>query len=412
MKRVVVTGLGVVSPIGSSAAEFWEGLCSGRCGIGPITYFDASGTRFKLAAHLKNFDPLSFMDRSSAHRTDPFVQYALCAAKEAMEDSGLENAVEPERLGVYFGSGIGGFNTLCQEHIALLEKGPKRVSPLFITKMIYNMAAGSIAIRYGAKGPCQAISTACATGTTCIGEGYRAVKHGYADAVICGGSEAAITPLGLAGFGSCAAISPSEDINAASLPFDKRREGFVMGEGAGVLVLEELSHAKARGARIYAEVCGYGSTCDAFHVTAPDPEATASAAAISAAAENLRELMPESIYVNAHGTGTALNDVTETMAIKKAFGEEARRLNISSTKSMTGHMLGAAGAAEAAASILAIKNGIVPPTINLLETDPECDLDYTPLTAKKTRLEAALSISLGFGGHNAVIAFRKLEEQP
>jgi len=410
MSRVVVTGMGAVTPIGNDVKSFWDGLVSGRNGIDFITHFDASGFKHRLAAEVKNFDPLAFMDKNSARKTDLFVQYALCAAIEAMEDSGLENNIDSGDLGVYFGSGIGGFNTFCQEHEALLSGGPRKVSPHFISKMIGNIAAGNIAIKYNATGPCICTVTACASGSSSIGEAYRAVKHGYARAIICGGSEAAITPLALAGFGNATALTDSTDKDAASLPFDKRRGGFVIGEGAGALILEEYEHAVKRGAKIYAEVCGYGSTCDAYHVTAPNPEVTASAKMISdAVKESGSTADPSKIYINAHGTGTKLNDKTESAAFKLAFGDErAKLLHISSTKSMTGHMLGAAGAAEAIAAILALKNGFIPPTINLLEPDGECDLNYTPNAGVKADIELALSTSLGFGGHNACLAFKTL----
>ena len=325
-----------------------------------------------------------------------------------MADSHLEGNIDAEELAVYFGSGIGGFETLTEGQNTLMAKGERRVSPLTIPKMINNIAAGNIAIRYNAQNACVAVSTACATGTTAIGEGYRAILHGYTTAAICGGSEAAIVPLAVAGFGACMALNPSEDPDAASLPFDKRRGGFVMGEGAGAVILEEYEHAKARGANIYAEVVGYGSTCDAHHVTAPAEEAIASGKAIQIAAAGLEGIDAEKIYINAHGTGTPLNDKTETRAIKNAFGENAKKVHISSTKSMTGHMLGAAGAVEAIAAILAVKEDIIPPTINLREADPACDLDYTPNTAVETAVEGAMSTSLGFGGHNACVAFRKV----
>lgn len=402
--------MGAVTPLGNDVKSFWDGLINGKNGIDFITHFDASGFKNKLAAEVQNFDPLSFMDKNSARKTDLFVQYALSAAMEAMAGSGLEGNIESEELGVYFGSGIGGFNTFCQEHAAMLSGGPRKVSPHFISKMIGNIAAGNIAIKYKATGPCISPVTACASGSSSIGEAYKAVKHGYAKAIICGGSEAAITPLALAGFGNATALTDSTDKDAASLPFDKRRGGFVMGEGAGVLILEEYEHAFSRGAKIYAEVCGYGSTCDAYHVTAPNPEVRASAKMILDSIKEAGEIDPSKIYINAHGTGTKLNDKTETAAIKLAFGEaRAGRIHISSTKSMTGHMLGAAGAAEAIAAILALRNGIVPPTINLLEPDEECDLNYTPNTAVRANIELALSTSLGFGGHNACLAFKKCE---
>ena len=409
MRRVVVTGIGAVTPVGNNVPEFWEAIKNGKNGIAPITRFDVSESKYKLAAEVKEFDPTKYMDNLTAKKLDRFVQFAMVAAGEAMTDSQLEGNIEKEDLAVYFGSGIGGFETLCESYDVLREKGPRRVSPLFIPKIINNIAAGNIAIHYQAQNACVAVSTACATGTTAIGEGYRAVLHGYTTAAICGGSEAAIVPLAVAGFGSCMALNASEDPNAASLPFDKRRAGFVMGEGAGAVILEEYEHAKARGAKIYAEIVGYGSTCDAHHVTAPAEEAIASGKAIENAMAGLEGVKPEEIYINAHGTGTALNDKTETRAIKNAFGEaDAKKVHISSTKSMTGHMLGAAGAVEAIAAILAVQEDVIPPTINLKEADPACDLDYTPNTAVKTTVEAAMSTSLGFGGHNACVAFRKM----
>ena len=409
MRRVVVTGIGAVTPVGNNVPEFWEAIKNGKNGIAPITRFDVSESKYKLAAEVKEFDPTKYMDKLTAKKLDRFVQFAMVAVGEAMTDSQLEGNIEKEDLAVYFGSGIGGFETLCESYDVLREKGPRRVSPLFIPKIINNIAAGNIAIRYQAQNACVAVSTACATGTTAIGEGYRAVLHGYTTAAICGGSEAAIVPLAVAGFGSCMALNASEDPNAASLPFDKRRAGFVMGEGAGAVILEEYEHAKARGAKIYAEIVGYGSTCDAHHVTAPAEEAIASGKAIVNAMAGLEGVKPEEIYINAHGTGTALNDKTETRAIKNAFGEaDAKKVHISSTKSMTGHMLGAAGAVEAIAAILAVQEDVIPPTINLKEADPACDLDYTPNTAVKTTVEAAMSTSLGFGGHNACVAFRKM----
>lgn len=328
-----------------------------------------------------------------------------------MTDSGLSagDNIASERLGVYVGSGIGGFHTLAEEHQKLLEKGPRRVSPHFIPMMIANIAAGQIAIRYNATGPCLPVTTACATGTNAIGEAFHAIRYGYADAVIAGGSEAAITPLGFAGFINCMALSQSEDPAAASIPFDKRRNGFVMGEGAGALVLEEYEHAKARGAEIYAEISGYGCTCDAYHVTAPHPEAEGGARAIRLAVEEAGMSGESRVYINAHGTSTPLNDKSETLAIKKAFGELASQVAISSTKSMTGHMLGAAGAVEAIAAVLALKEGILPPTIGYVEPDPDCDLDYIPNTARQAQVNLSLSVSLGFGGHNACVAFTKVK---
>ncbi|MBR5404945.1 MAG: beta-ketoacyl-ACP synthase II [Oscillospiraceae bacterium] len=409
-RRVAVTGMGAVTPIGCDLASFWAGLCAGKNGIDFITRFDASELKVKLAAEVKDFDPKQVLDAKLVRQTDRYQQYALAAAEQAVQDAGIAGKAAPERFGVYFGSGIGGFETFVNEHNTLLNRGPSRVSPFFITKMISNMAAGQIAIRYGAQGPCLDITTACATGTNTIGEAMRAIRHGYADVMIAGGADAVLHPLSMAGFINCQALTESTDRDAASIPFDKRRSGFVMGEGAGVLVLEEYEHAVARGAHIYAEVAGYGSTCDAFHVTAPDGEAKASSKAIADAfAETGFAGSASEIYINAHGTSTLLNDKTETAAIKRAFGEEtARALHISSTKSMTGHLLGAAGAVEAIAAVKALETGIIPPTINYKEPDPDCDLDITPNTALHTPVSLALSTSLGFGGHNACIAFKKI----
>lgn len=409
MKKVVITGMGAITPVGCTVDSFWESLKSGKNGIDFITKFDTTDFRVKLAAEIKDFDPRLYMEKGDVRRSDKFVQYAVCAAAQAVAESGIEGSICPERFGVYFGSGIGGFNTFVSEHSALVEKGAARVSPLFIPKMISNMAAGSIAIKFGAKGPCLSLTTACATGTTCIGEAYRAIKAGFCDAIIAGGSEASIEPLAAAGFMNCYALSESEDKDSASIPFDKRRNGFVMGEGAGALVLEEYEHAKKRGATIYAEVCGYGSTCDAFHVTAPDESAQSSGRAISDCLKESGEgFDAEKIYINTHGTSTPLNDKTETRAIKNAFGPDAYKLSISSTKSMTGHLLGAAGAIEAIASVLALRDGIIPPTIGYKEKDEECDLNCTPNVAVKKELDLAMSTSLGFGGHNACVAFKKI----
>lgn len=407
-KRVVVTGMGVVSPIGNDVKSFWDGLVSGKNGIDKITRFDASEFKATLAAEVKDFDASEYMEKSEARKLDRFSQFALAAAAQAVSESGITDSVKPERFGVYFGSGIGGFDTMVAEHSNLITKGPKRVSPMMIPKMISNIAAGNIAIKYGAKGPCISISTACATGSSCIGEAYRAIAGGYADAIIAGGSEASINPLGVAGFINCMALCESSDKDRASIPFDKERRGFVMGEGAGALVLEEYEHAAARSAKIYAEVCGYGSTCDAYHVTAPAPGGQGGADAIAAALETSGEYSSEKVYINAHGTSTPLNDKTETAAIKKVFGEDAYKVHVSSTKSMTGHMLGAAGAAEAIAAILAVNNGVVPPTIGYKVPDEECDLDYTPNNAVEAEIKLALSVSLGFGGHNACVAFKEI----
>lgn len=409
MKRVAVTGLGVISPVGNDVPTFWNALCSGTCGIGPITKFDATDYPVKLAAEVRDFDPRQYMEKLDILHSDVYTHFAMAAACQAVADSGIAGTLDAERVGVYIGSGIGGIATFMTEHSKLLNRGPRRVSPYFIPMMIPNMASSMIAIRYHFHGPAMPMVTACASGTNAIGEALRLIRHGYADAMVAGGAEATVNTLAAAGFSNMQALSPSEDPNAASLPFDVRRAGFVMGEGAGVLVLEELEHAKQRGATIYAELTGYGSTCDAYHITSPDPSAAESARAI---ADAWREtsLDTDRVYFNAHGTGTPMNDRIETLAIKKALGEDrARRITISSTKSMTGHMLGAAGGAEAVASVLALRDGIAPPTINLTQPDPDCDLDYTPLTAKHADFDVALSSSLGFGGHNACLAFRKWE---
>ncbi len=408
-KRVVVTGLGAVSPLGNDAKTTWENMKKGVCGIDTVTKFDITDYKCKFAGEVRGFDPTLYMPKGDVRKTDLYCQYAVAAATQAYEDSGMTaESVEPERFGVYIGSGIGGIHTLVTEHSKLVEKGPGRVSPYFVPMMISNIASGTVAIKYNAQGPNIAVVTACATSTNSIGEAYRAIKHGYADAMLAGGSEAAITPLCFAGFISCQALSQAEDKNRASIPFDKERAGFVMGEGGAVVMLEEYEHAKARGAKIYAEVVGYGCTNDAYHMTAPNPEAIASARAVELAAKEGGIAAGRNVYVNAHGTGTPLNDKTETLALKRAFGQGAYELRVSSTKSMTGHMLGAAGGIEAIASILALDEGIVPPTVNYRVKDEECDLDITPNEAVKADLKFALSTSLGFGGHNGCLAFRKI----
>ena len=408
-KRVVVTGLGAVSPLGNDAKTTWENMKKGVCGIDTVTKFDITDYKCKFAGEVRGFDPTLYMPKGDVRKTDLYCQYAVAAATQAYEDSGMTaESVAPERFGVYIGSGIGGIHTLVSEHSKLVEKGPGRVSPYFVPMMISNIASGTVAIKYNAQGPNIAVVTACATSTNSIGEAYRAIKHGYADAMLAGGSEAAITPLCFAGFISCQALSQAEDKNRASIPFDKERAGFVMGEGGAVVMLEEYEHAKARGAKIYAEVVGYGCTNDAYHMTAPNPEAIPSAKAIELAAKEGGIAAGRNVYVNAHGTGTPLNDKTETLALKRAFGQGAYELRVSSTKSMTGHMLGAAGGIEAIASILALDEGIVPPTVNYRVKDEECDLDITPNEAVKAELKFALSTSLGFGGHNGCLAFRKI----
>ena len=408
MKRVVITGMGVLSPIGNNVETFWNNLKNGVSGIDFIKSIDTSNIEVKVAGEVKDFDAVALgLDASSARRADKFTQYAMIAAKQAMEDSKI--VIDPERLGVYVGSGIGGMDTFVTQCNKMYQEGPKWVSPLFIPMVISNIASGNIAINHNAQGPTLPIVTACATATHAIGEAYRAIKHGYADAIIAGGAEASVHPLAISGFANMKALSKSVDLLAASIPFDKRRQGFVLAEGAGIIILEEYEHAKARGAKIYAEICGYGNTCDAHHLTAPMPGGECAAKSMRNAAKEANLTDDDLIYINAHGTGTPLNDKTETAAIKVAFGEErARKILISSTKSMTGHGLGAAGGFEAIASALTVAEGIVHPTINLNEPDPECDLDYVPHVARKADITLVLSNSLGFGGHNATIAFRKV----
>ncbi len=410
MCRVVVTGMGVISPVGNDIETFWKNLKNGVCGVGKISRFDASGLKVSLDAEVKEFEPKKYFDTvQEIRKSDLYMQYAMGAAKQAMEQSGLLDAdMDKERLGVYIGSGIGGINTTIRETQKLLEKGPEMVSPFFVPMMISNMAAGAVSIKFGAKGPTLPVVTACATSTHTLGEAYRAIKHGYADAIIAGGSEASINELAMAGFVNCQALNLTENPEEGSIPFDKRRGGFVMGEGAGILILEEYEHAKRRGAKILAEVVGYGNTADAYHITAPDPEGSGAVRAIRNAAKEAEISDSDEIYINAHGTGTHLNDAMETKAIKEVFGKKAYEIHVSSTKSMTGHMMGATGAVEAIASVLALSEGIVPPTINYREKDEECDLDYTANEAKKADLDYALSTSLGFGGHNACIAFKRV----
>ena len=408
--RVVITGMGIVSPIGSNMEIFRQNLLDGVCGIDYISRIDVSDLKVKVAAEVRDFTATDYMTKIEANKNDRFTQFGIGAAAQAVEDSGISGKVDPFRFGVYFGSGIGGFNTFVSEYDVMKNRGPQRVSPHFVPKMISNIAAGQIAIKFGAKGPCISASTACATGTTCIGEAFRAIRYGYADAIIAGGTEASIEPLAIAGFTNCMALTQTDDPTRASIPFDKDRSGFVMGEGAGALILESWEHAKMRGAKIYAEVVGYGSTCDAHHVTAPDPNGEGGGRAIKLALEEAGYLGEEKVYINAHGTSTPMNDPTETKAIKYALGEAAYRAKVSSTKSMTGHMLGAAGAAEAIASVIALETGMIPPTIHYQNPDPECDLDITPNEAVLFDPELALSVSLGFGGHNACIAVRRYRD--
>lgn len=413
-RRVAVTGIGVITPIGNNVETYWKNLLDGVCGIDCIKSIPTDDLPVKIAGEVMDFNPADFgIEAGFARKQDKFTIYAVAAAQQAVQQSGLNSSeggnIDPMRYGVYVGSGIGGFSTMMRETEKILTEGAKWVSPLLVPTMISNIAAGNIAIRNNAYGPCLPVATACATSTHAIGEAFRAIKHGYADAIIAGGTEAAVIPLAIAGFANAKALSRAEDPKYASLPFNKNRGGFVIAEGAGMLILEEMEHAKARGAEILCEIAGYGNTCDAYHVTAPRPDGSTQAAAISAALSEAGYTSQDTLYINAHGTGTALNDITETTAFKLALGEEAYKAHISSTKGATGHLLGAAGAVEAAAAVLALKNGIVPPTINLDEVDPECDLDYTPNTPVKADLTMAISDSLGFGGHNGCVAFRKYE---
>ena len=414
-RRVAVTGTGVISPVGNNTEAFWKNLLEGVCGIDFIQSIPTDDLPVKIAGEVRDFNPAEYgIEAPFARKQDKFTVFAVAAAWQAMQQAGLNAAedgnIDPFRLGVYVGSGIGGFTTQVRETEKLLKEGAKWVSPLFIPTMISNIAAGNIAIRHNACGPCLPVVTACATSTHAIGEAYRAIKHGYADAVIAGGSEAAIIPLGIAGFANAKALSRAEDPKYASLPFSADRGGFVMAEGAGMLVLEEYEHAVRRGATILAEVCGYGNTCDAHHVTAPRPDGVTQSSALKMALDQAGYTSDDELYINAHGTGTALNDVSETAAFKLALGEDAYKAHISSTKGSTGHMLGAAGAVEAIAAVMALKDGIVPPTINLTNPDPELDLDYTPNKPVKADLTIAISDSLGFGGHNGAVAFRRYDE--
>ena len=412
MRRVVVTGLGAVTPVGNDVETMWNSLINGVSGVDVITNFDTSDLKVKIAAQVKDFDATKYIEKKEIRKTDLYTQYAVAAAQQATDDSGIMGTIAEDRFGVYVGAGIGGMHAFTDNVLAMDKGGARKVSPYFVPMMIANIAAGTVAIRFKAKGVCVPIVTACATGSHSIGEAFHAIKNGYADAIIAGGAEAAVTPLSIAGFSNCKALTTNPDPKTASVPFDKRRDGFVIGEGAGILILEEYEHAKARGAKIYAEICGYGNTCDAHHITAPDPEAEGPSRAIKIAFEEAQVTDSDVIYINAHGTSTPLNDKTETKAIKLALGEErAREINISSTKSMTGHMLGAAGGVEGVVAALAIKEGIIPPTIGYEVPDEECDLNYTPNKAEKKDITVAASTSLGFGGHNACIVFRKVEEQ-
>ncbi len=410
--RVVITGMGAITPIGNSVTEFFTNVKAGKCGIDFITSFSTEGFTAKVAAEVKDFDPKKYIDVKEARRMERFSQFALAAAKEAIEDSGIHlDQVDRERFGVIVGSGIGGIDSIEKEEQKLLEKGPKRINPLFIPMIITNMATGNIAIKYGAKGVCTNVVTACATGSHCIGEAYRSIKHGYSDIILAGGTEGSITPLAIAGFTSLTALSTSVDPNRASIPFDKERDGFVMGEGAGILLLEEYEHALARGAKKYAEVVGYGATSDAYHITSPAPDGEGAARAMIMAMKEAGITPKEISYINAHGTSTPVNDKYETAAVKTAMGEEAYRIPISSTKSMIGHLLGAAGAVEAVVCVKAISEGFIPATIGLSVPDEECDLDYVPGVGREEKVSYAMSNSLGFGGHNATLIFKNMEVQ-
>ena len=408
-RRVVITGLGALTPIGNNVEEFWKGIKEGKCGIDNITLFDATNFKVKLAAELKNYNPENYFEKREAKRLDKFSQYAMIAAKEAWKDSKLDKEKENmERVGVILGSGIGGIETIETENRKCIEKGPDRVSPMYIPMGISNMATGNVAIDIGAKGESIAMVTACATGTHCIGESFRMIKHGYQDIILAGGTEAGITPLGIAGFTNIKALSRSEDKTRASIPFDKERNGFVMGEGAGIIVLEELEHALKRGAKIYAEIVGYGATSDAYHITSPATGGEGGARAMKIAMQEANVKPEEITYINAHGTSTHLNDSCETQAIKTALGEEnAKKVMVSSTKGHTGHLLGAAGGIEAIVLAKAIEEGFVPATINYKVPDEECDLDIVPNEGRKTEVQYAMSNSLGFGGHNSTILLKK-----
>ncbi len=407
-RRVVVTGLGTLSPVGNTVDEFWSSLVQGRSGVGMITKFDTTGYPTRIAGEVKNFDPLNFVDKKEARRLDPYLQFAVASAVLAVQDAALDTGkVDGTRFGVLIGSGIGGISTLLESHRNLIEKGPDRVSPFFIPMLIANMASGLVSMRFGAKGPNSAVVTACATGNHAIGDSFKIIQRADADVMIAGGSEAIIIPLTIAGFCSMKAMSTRNDEPTKAMrPFDANRDGFVAGEGAGILVLESLEHALARDARIYAEIIGYGMTGDAHHMTAPDPEGDGAARAMAAALRDAGLDASDVGYINAHGTSTIYNDKFETIAIKRVFGDHARRLAVSSTKSMTGHLLGAAGGIEAIATVLALHHGVLPPTINYETPDPDCDLDYIPNQARKQDVEVALSNAFGFGGTNATLAFR------
>ncbi len=410
-RRVVVTGMGCVTPLANNLEESWEAALAGRSGIGPITKFDASTFTSRIAGEVKNFDPTEYIDKKEIKRTDPFVQYAIAAAEMAVRDANLDlEHIDRDQVGVLIGSGIGGLETIEKNHKQLVERGWKRISPFFIPMAVINMASSAVSIRFGFRGPCSSVVTACATGANALGDAFKIVQRGDAPIMLAGGSEAVITPMAVGGFCVMRALSThNDDPPRASRPFDKNRDGFVIGEGCGILILEELEHARARGARIYAEVVGYGMSSDAYHITMPDPGGEGAILCMEAAIRDAG-IRPQDVeYINAHGTSTPLNDKTETLAIKKVFGEAAYKIPVSSTKSVTGHLLGAAGAVEAIFSIMALYTGKVPPTANYQEPDPECDLDYVTEGARETHPKVALSNSFGFGGVNATLIFKKVE---
>ncbi len=410
-RRVVITGMGALTPVGNNLETFWNGIKDGKCGIDFIKTFDVSNFKAKVAGELKDFNIEDYMDKKEAKRMDKYCQYAMVAAEEAVKNSNLDiESLNKERFGVIIGSGIGGLETITVEYKKLMEKGPNRVSPFMIPMIIGNIAAGNVAIKYGAKGVCSTVVTACATGTNAIGEAFEMIKSGRADVIIAGGCEAPIVDIAMAGFSSLTALTKSEDPLRASIPFDKERNGFVMGEGAGIVILESLDHAKSREAKIYGEMLGYGATCDAFHITQPSPDGEGAARAMKMAIEEAQIEASDISYINAHGTSTPYNDKFETLAIKSVFGEDAYKIPISSTKSMIGHLLGAAGAVEAIVCIKSLEEGFIPPTIGLKIQDEDCDLDYVPNVGRTKQLKYALSNSLGFGGHNASILLKKWEE--
>ena len=411
-KRVVITGLGAISPVGNTAAELWQALLAGKSGIGPITRFDAAEYDAKIAGEVKDFEPTAFIDKKEARRMDRFTQFAIAAAKMALDDSGIDLAqADKSRIGSFVGSGIGGMDTLHDQYKNLFEKGPNRVSPFFIPMMIANMAAGQVSIAFGLQGPSSCVVTACATGTNCIGDAMKVIQRGDADVMVAGGTEAAISPAGMAGFCAMKALSTRNDApEKASRPFERDRDGFVMGEGSGIVVLESLEHALARGARIYAELAGYGSNADAYHVTAPAPEGAQAARCMELAIKDAGLQVTDVDYINAHGTSTPLNDKNETLGIKRLFGDHAKNIAVSSIKSMTGHLLGAAGGIECVATALTVLNDMMPPTINYDNPDPDLDLDYVPNQARAKVVKVAISNSFGFGGHNATLLVKKFEQ--